>query len=210
MSSANTFFLDIPKPYAFDRVRIGLGLDSFRQAFLSSYSKAFYSGATGDATTYAIRLHRVASECSVNNTDYPLATDDRFKCAYRYRFIGNRAFWEELDWSNTSLTNQLIIDVVYLGEELVPTDLSTISDDSWWSMKRSQRQVISRTFPASGCIIQVENTVSGILRGRGSAVYYSVPDDRIQYSVYEPVLGGFAAAVGDEGLPVRLFRNSTP
>lgn len=50
----------------------------------------------------------------------------------------------------------MIIDVVYLGEEDSPTELSTISDESWWASKKAQGLVISKIFPVCGTIGYVD------------------------------------------------------
>lgn len=64
---------------------------------------------------------------------YSSAPDNSMKCAFRFRRVGGRESWQQD--KNRNLTNQLVIDVVYLGEEVTPTDLSTVSDESWWSTK---------------------------------------------------------------------------
>lgn len=66
----------------------------------------------------------------------------------------------------------MIIDVVYLGEEAVPTTLAKISDNFWWDTKAREGLVISKTFPAAGYIYDPSNSVSGSVGSRGYWGYY--------------------------------------
>lgn len=76
---------------------------------------------------------------------------------------------------SNSLSSKLIIDVVYLGEEDVPTKLAAISNQSWWSDKLSDGKVHSRTFSASGYLLP-----SADLYLKGSGSYVGAPTmDRV-------------------------------
>lgn len=147
-----------------ESMRVGSGRDEFKQSYLSDYSAgSSVNDATSDATTYAIRFKaRLGHSCApikLERWDYDAATatyrshmytsapDNKLKCAYRFRRIGGKSAWDKYD--NQNLTNQLIIDVVYLGEEATE-DISAVSVDSWWSTKQAEGKVISRTFSAAG------------------------------------------------------------
>lgn len=144
-----------------ESMRVGSGRDEFKQSYLSDYSAgSSVNNTTSDATIYAIRFKaRLRTSCApirMEGWDYDAATgtnrshmytsapDNSLKCAYRYRRVGGSSAWN----SRQSLDTQLIVDVVYLGEEA--TELSTISSDSWWTTKQTEGKVISRTFSAPG------------------------------------------------------------
>lgn len=148
---------------------IGLGGDILRQTYESDYSRGFTSpyGSNDDennAVFYAIRFQSRTRSCTPITHKwgydattgeqkpyiYPSAPDNSMKCAYRFTRVGGRASWEAYGSTAINLTNQFIVDVVYLGEEATPTELATISDELWWSTKKSQDKVFSKIFPAAG------------------------------------------------------------
>lgn len=204
-------------------MRVGSGANEIRQSYVSDYSKGFsQNDLTSDATIYAIRFKASLRSCTDvtrswdydNLTEthrshvYPSAVDNSMKCAYRFRRIGGRDAWNQNN--NQNLTNQLIIDVVYLGEETVPTELSTISDDRWWSDRANQ--IISRTFPAVGYIYSSSSYSSGGLVQRGSYGYYWSTSQHSKTTawnmhVQNTVVNGENANSQSRGFPVRLFEH---
>lgn len=169
-----------------EAMRVGSSTDEFMQSYLSDFSAPFTTNnTTSNVTVYAIRFKdRTPSSCRplvypgweynpVTQTNkslvYPAALDNSMKCAYRFTRVGGNTSWGLAN--NQNLSNQLIVDVVYLGEEATPTELATVSDESWWSTKRGEGKVISKTFPAAGSI-NSSNAVSGLLATRGSIGYY--------------------------------------
>lgn len=213
---------------------VGSGSDEIEQSYLSDYSRSFsVNDATSDATIYAIRFKaRVHLSCvpfkanwwdydaasgSTRPHTYPSAFDNSMKCAYRFRRVGGKLSWVQSN--NENLTNRLIIDVVYLGEESSPTELEAISDDSWWVAQSSAGKVISRTFPASGYIYMPAGhlpTSHVELRERGLFGPHSSYSQRPPGIVSTLTHAWFSATSGESldanrtmlmfyGLPVRLF-----
>lgn len=164
---------DRPDNNTSEFMAVGFGGDLLRQAYYSDYSQSFTlphggSDATDDAVFYAIRFKAQTNICLPDRyawefdattnlqriNSYRPARDNLLKCAYRFRRVGGSESWQRED--NSNLSNHLIIDVVYLGEEDSPTELSTISDESWWASKKAQGLVISKIFPVCGTIGYVD------------------------------------------------------
>lgn len=178
--------------------------------------------ATSNAVFYAIRFKGGKDNCygqdaywkynpATNRSEptyYPPALDNALKCAYRFTRVGGATSWSQAN--NENLTNQLIIDVVYLGEESAQIELATISDESWWSAKKIEGQVISKTFPAAGYVASSYNPVSGRLEFRGRWVNLGSSSlgyiNSMHYLYVEPshILTG-STVVLNAALPVRLF-----
>lgn len=209
-------------PRYMDYMRVGLGADNFRQSYLSEFSKSFsQNNSTRDAVIYAIRFKsRVGSSCvpyrdpywgleaaEVYTHIYPSAPDNSMKCAYRFRRVGGLSSWESSagGTDNGNMTNQLIIDVVHLGEETSPTELSAISNDSWWATKLSERKVISRTFSAPGYVGLDQSNVSSLLY-RGKAAYYGSSSSN-ESGMWSVSINGMELSMGYAGYSnaVRLF-----
>lgn len=187
-----------------DYVRFGSGPDELRRTYLSDYSKAFSTNnATSDATIYAIRFKARPSAGSicpfvpVENSPtsgllvngYELTTDDKMKCAYRFRRVGGRQDWETSWGTTTNNTNRLAVDVVYLGEESTPTELATISNDAWWSAKASENKVISRVFPA-GYWLSIYWSLNMSNPSTPSAFSMNMRAERAEALGSEPIRGG--------------------
>lgn len=185
-----TLTLSAPSPRLNSReaMAVGLGADMLRQTYLSDYSRAFTSphggsDVTDNAVLYAIRFKARTNDCTplqfASNYDtatgvntpytYPSALDNTMKCAYRFTRVGGANAWSNNN--NSNLTNQFVIDVVYLGEEATPTTLDQISDEQWWSDKKSAGLLFSRTFPATGYVIDHLSSTSGVLQERGNFSY---------------------------------------
>lgn len=97
-----------------------------------------------------------------------------------------------------------------MGDEESPTVLSTISDEAWWSTKVSERKVISKTFPASGHIIE-----PGLLNFRGAGAFFESSSQRDASEVFfvtfgSSVISSFYGMPGDYAYPVRLFTRRSP
>lgn len=207
---------------------VGFGRDLLRQSYYSDYSQSFTlphggSDDTDDAVFYAIRFKAHTNVCSPGRyvveldattnlqriNSYPPARDNLLKCAYRFRRVGGRSAWAT---DNGNLSNRVIIDVVYLGEEDSPTELSTISDESWWASKSAQGLVISRSFPAAGQVYEPNpsSAVSGRRHFFGlSAPHWSTShsDERFGSAVetYSQRVTGSAGIFQERALAVRLF-----
>ncbi len=148
------------------KVGEGTGATTLLEHYNSEYSNGIVHTGTNeanDAVVYAIRFGK-REDCQSLTSTLPLsitryytaAPDDAMKCAYRFTRKGGANSWT---MDNSSLETGVVIDVVYLGNELTKTTLADISDPSWWSTPG--RQVLSRTFPATG------NAGGGRLSGRG-------------------------------------------
>lgn len=106
----------------------------------------------------------------------------------------------------------MIIDVVYLGEELNPTDLATISDDAWWSSREAEGKIITRVFPASARLYPSRSQpgISGGIRFLGNELdYLSVTQTSLNSAASVGMDYGDMYDTGnvllDLGVPVRLF-----
>lgn len=151
------------------KVGEGLGATALLQGYTSEYSAVSTDG--NDAVFYAIRF-TPKSDCATiteqvlqeSTRFYTPARDDMMKCAYRFRRVGNDAEWA----SGTSLTTHMVIDAVYLGPETTATTLATVSTPAWWTAHAGK--VISRTFPASGFIM---DTTTGWAGPRATASKYN-------------------------------------
>lgn len=192
---------------------VGSGSDKFKQIYLSSYLDSLADPYVG----YSIRfIPPVAKSCDAifdtwyGRGPYPLALDNSMKCAYRFRYIGTLGAW--FPNYNRNLDTQIIIDVVYLGEEASPTELSTISNDDWWADRLSEKRVITRTFPAAGWVVAREGR-SPYLENRGSSVAYWMYEDRLILNGEDRafvladryIVGNLAYLPPRIGMPVRLF-----
>lgn len=93
---------------------------------------------------------------SYNKHNYEPLFDNSLKCAYRYKRLKTNGL--------------LIVDVVYLGEEPIPTSIDDISKEQWWKDRKDE--IISRSFPSNGYIQNVSNSVSGSLTSVGTHGYY--------------------------------------
>lgn len=133
-------------------IQIGANQQMYRH-FLSDYSaNKPVNNNTENAVFYAIRFKQTTNTNTLSRTYYgqtertyqPLL-DNTLKCAYRYTRVGGADSWNTSN--NQNMSNHLRVDVVYLGEE-EQTDLSTITNDSWWNARSSQ--TLSRIFPAAG------------------------------------------------------------
>lgn len=154
--------------------------DYYRQSYKSDYSQGF-TNSEGDDVVYAIRFKargdlrylKVPMPTSPSNAighdyyrTYPSAQNDRFKCAYRFTRLGNHRA--------DSVRGTLVIDVAYLGVEDTPTNLSDVSDESWWAQKKSAGLLITKVFPATGILYTPDDfgMSGGILREYGATQYY--------------------------------------
>lgn len=185
--TTDTVTLNVDEVMAF-----GSNHSLLRQSYKCDYSQGFSTdNATKDAVVYAIRFkNRQVTDPVTFAADYdleangrkfytyPSAPDDFFKCAYRYTRVGGRDAWLSSRPSiqhpnpslvNANLTSRFVIDVVYLGEEIVPTTLDDISKAQWWNDKKAKGLVISKTFSAAGVIKTdiSQPTKSGSLIDRG-------------------------------------------
>lgn len=182
-----------------DVMALGSNNNLLRQSYKSDYSKGFSEDyANKDAIVYAIRFKKrqiqepvtFASDYDpASNTKtfhaYSSSPDDFLKCAYRYTRVGGRDDWNlarpaifhpNPSLVNANLTNRLVVDVVYLGEEATPTSLNQISNAQWWNDKKAKGLVISRTFPAAGVVKTElpESAKIGTLVDRGGwSTYWS-------------------------------------
>lgn len=125
-------------------------------------------------TIYAIRFEKIAeatgttvTDCSGTTTgtgtiikkefynndeqtyfrSYFAATDNRLRCAYRYRHLratGGLA-------TDPNFGAFLIIDAVYLGEKNNAT-IDDISSPSWWTAQAAAGKMVSRTLAATGAV----------------------------------------------------------
>lgn len=196
-----------------EEMAFGPGHDLIRQSYLSDYSQGFSTNDTSqDAYIYAIRFKKSPSASGPveNNTYiYPAAPDNSLKCAYRFRRVGGSSNWYV--YNNENLNNQLIIDVVYLGEESVPTKLADISNSRWWEIKKNDGLVISKTFPATGYISDTD-ALSGSLIERGYLGYYwssSAMQSASWYLNMGPMnLHDFSAWKKENSLSIRLFHRN--
>lgn len=146
-----------------------------RQSYKSDYSQGFSDNmATSDAVVYAIRFkERQVADPVRFSADYdpiakagkvytyPSSPDSFFKCAYRYTRVEGHDAWllsrpsvihPNPSLVNANLTSHFVIDVVYLGEEAVPTTLNQISNPQWWDDKKAKGLVISKTLPTAGVL----------------------------------------------------------
>lgn len=141
------------------------------QNYSSEYSLPHYkntSSADGDAILYALRFmkqencedieHRIFIEDPVRF--YASAQDNTLACAYRFHRVGSHDTWEDRE----SMSHQLVVEVVYLGESVRTTPLTTISNEAWWATKRSEGKVYKMILPAIRCLTDVS-----LLAGRATA-----------------------------------------
>lgn len=198
-----------------------------RNSYLCSYSKGFTSPlgsspASNNAILYAIRFKARPPKKEVvrfswdYNLDtqahnqvhlYPSALDNSLKCAYRFTRVGGAGPWEDITGNKPSyLEHRLIVDVVYLGEELSPTSLATISEESWWAKKKKDGAVLSRTFPAAGDVHDIDpQTNEGIINKMSYWGYYHSASWERAVSVRPDAMGNTDPASGT--ISVRLFHN---
>lgn len=139
---------------------VGSGGDILRQLYSSDYSQSLISPRGGNSPTdnavfYAIPFKAKASNCTPmsNYLDgkhylYFPAIDNSLKCAYRFTRVGGASSWGT--YTNQNMTNRLIIDVVYLGEEDTPTGLSPVSDEAWWAARLAEDRFFLVPFPLLG------------------------------------------------------------
>lgn len=160
-----------PQMNTLERMSVTSGSEVFRQAYLSDYSASDVVEDFDDAAViYAIRFkQRSQLDCSPSAYTweydestgthktylYPSALDNSMKCAYRFTRVGSEFSWRD-PGAYRYQTNMIRIDVVYLGDEFSSTDLSTISDESWWSRQMSDGRVLSKNFSAG--VYRVEGT----------------------------------------------------
>lgn len=205
--------------------QVGFGDDSFRGAFRSDYSRGYSANdATSDAIVYAIRFKghpSASSQASMSlrwdynpatstnkSTSYEYVGDDSWKCAYRYRRVGGANAWAASSSTNANLTSQLVIDVVYLGEESSPTTLADISNPAWWDARAGL--ITTKTFSVPGYIYAPSSSVSGSLDTRGDWASYwsssqgSAPGAWNVLVSSSDVLGNDASHQVS-GFPVRVF-----
>lgn len=227
-SNEYRFFRDQGKsPNQTEIMAVGLDGNILRQAYLSDYSEGFTSPQGGDDETDSAVFYAIRFKARDNNSSpvnyasaydamigsrkdytYPSAPDNSFKCAYRFTRVGGNASWNKGD--NRNLTNQLVIDVVYLGEEALPTSLDAISDARWWDAKKSQGAIFTKTFPACGFIRWATDGVSGWLRSRGG--YAGILSSTPYNGIYVWQVSGMGSRISTDtqqeyvnGGTVRLF-----
>ncbi len=167
------------------KVGEGTGTTALLEHYTSQYSRGFvHTGSyeANDAVVYAIRFEKQANcqpgaHTYFNSSarHYAAAPDDAMKCAYRFTRKGGKSSWTT---GNSPLETGLVIDVVYLGNELIETTLADISDPSWWSAPG--RRVLSRTFPAPGVVSDVG------LSNRG---YWGIYTTSTTYDLNSALLG---------------------
>lgn len=206
------------------------GSKLLRASYLSDYSAAGErpnDSYTTDAVVYAVRFKERRRNCnpveqslyyydpdtdviSSKSHTYPYAMDNSLKCAYRFTLAGGTASWADAYLGSSNFTNHLVIDVAYLGDELNPTDLSTISNEEWWREKKRARLVVTKVFPATAYIYA--ETLQVAHRGSWGA-YWSVnahPNSDTQgamVDVYDTHVRGQVGWFAKDGLAVRLFQN---
>lgn len=123
-------------------------------------------------TIYAIRFEKIAeatgttvTDCSGTTTgtgtiikkefynndeqtyfrSYFAATDNRLRCAYRYRRLRGEGSLP----TDPNFAQLLIIDAVYLGEKNNAT-IDDISNPDWWTAQAAAGKMVSRTLAAAG------------------------------------------------------------
>lgn len=166
---------------------VGYGADlSLLECYASQYAGAYSEDQeTKDSYLYAIRFMKPSRTLIPRGVDvtyttdasvhvpYLLAPDDSKKCAFRYTRVGGQFHWRS-PLPELYLHTKLIIDVVYLGEESSPTQVSQISNPEWWRQKESQGLVISKVFSTPGAVsLYYNNTYYGREGLGGVAGYYS-------------------------------------
>lgn len=217
---------------------LGSGKDLFRQSYLSDYSKGFINPSRGSynmdhGVLYAIRFKAPTNSCrpvthswgyDINTGSrprytYPASPDNSLKCAYRFTHVGGEPIWS-IAGNQTAPgmhSTRLIIDVVYLGEETNPTDLGAISDEAWWTTKRSEGRVLSRVFPFSGkanisnvysvASIVNEAGLSGYgIGGSFRAITDATPLEGALAYLEGSTIGGDGSNPYAHGKTIRLFR----
>lgn len=188
----------------------------FAQNYTSEYTPA-RSINTNDVVVYALRFMK-QEECASIEKEiyledklrfYPPASDNTMACAYRFQRVGSRNTWED----KQSMNHHLIIEVVYLGEEVVSTSLETIENEAWWNTKRSGGKVYKLIFPAVRSL-----SGSNYLVGKASAsnlieYYYwstltpkSNPASGSRTTMTADFVRGGYYMVNSHKLPVRLFK----
>lgn len=211
-----------------DAIAFGSPDALIRRSYRAEYSIPMTS--TGGADTwnnsshvYAIRFKSRASnpnpmlynfdDPATNGTkkvSYPSALDNSLKCAYRFVRLGRYNEWQISGKISSFLGVR--IDVVYLGEEIVPTELSTISNEQWWADKQAQGLVISKTLPAVQWVYGVSSPTVALHPLNGFALTYFAPNPRNSNNGYT-VTGYASGYTGSNGIPreyggtIRLFRN---
>ncbi|WP_235316929.1 hypothetical protein [Porphyromonas sp. COT-290 OH860] len=196
------------------------GNNQLSRNYTSEYSLPFYlntSTKDGDAVVYALRFMKQEQCLDIEkrifiedgNRFYASAPDNSMACAYRFHRIGQHDTWED----RKSMTHHLVIEVVYLGEDVVSTPLSTISNDAWWNNKRSENKVYKLTFPAVRAL-----TSSGHLVAQAGAsnlieyYYWSTltPTNNTSSGSRTTMTANFVRGgyfmVNTYKLPVRLFK----
>ncbi len=156
--------------------------------------------STGNGVCYALRFKR-ATDSSIHDgssiSDFPLASDNRMCCAYRYTRVGTFA-------NDNNLDSHLKVDCVYLGVAGASTPFSTISNDAWWNARASE--TVTRIFPATGHIY------SGRLYYRGSYGYCCSGTEHDRFTAWNAEFSSLNADAyhsSDKyyGFPIRLFAN---
>lgn len=157
---------------------------------LSQYYRSWYRGGgalnpgpydyASEHVIYAIRFEK-RKTCEPKTYDFPKegirtytsAPNDMLKCAYRFLRVGR---WENNNKEISQWKRRRIqIDVVYLGEETTPTPLSSVANEGWWSARKNEGKVISKTF-----------TVGGIIRGvlSGSTSKFMLAEEMWTHSLF--------------------------
>ena len=121
----------------------------------NTYANDYYS--TGNGICYALRYkHAIADPYQASAADFPWASDDAAACAFRYERMGTFA-------NDGSLTSQLKVQCVYVGDQTPLPNLKTvIAQESWWTAQPAGK-VITRIFPVTGFISPVAPASAGQL-----------------------------------------------
>lgn len=166
-----------------------------------TFAADYYSTGNGDC--YALRFKQATGDPNDGSplSEFPKAADNSMCCAYRYTPIGSF-------FSDNDLTSHLKVECVYLGEAGASTAIGTISNDAWWNTHSAE--IVTRIFPAAGCIYSAIPSGSGTLYNRGNYGYYwSGTESNSAYAWYAYFHSDSAYANDsynkNNGFPVRLF-----
>lgn len=207
-----------------ERLKVGEGTTAFVQNYTSRYASqtkdaethvvyGIRFGRQEDCISYAYKPRYIEywdiwdySNELINRGTYVAAPDDAMRTAYRYTRVGSKVRWESRNATVTwdqMLRNRIIVEAVYLGNEIQKTSLADISTDEFWDRMTREGKVLKREFPVAS---QATNSGSTEI---GKRIYY-ISQTAAGFDHGHHITGNYRdvrtyGTFMGESLPLRLF-----
>lgn len=155
-----------------------------------SFASDYYN--RGDGVSYALRLCK-AGESYDNN--FPVAPDNKYRCAYRYERVGVTQEEQE-----PPLDAYVKVSVCYLGEAFTGS-ISDIATEEWWAERQEQMEE---------CIIPIVGIkVAGKLYNYASGGFYWATDKAKYTSIFYSGISTSQYPDKSNLCSVRLFKDKS-